>query len=442
MHRLNALLSPGIGIKRWLAIFVLGLLLFGLGVGFAMAAPLNQKILPILRAITFGEQTPFVRGGIFILMGLVLVAFALFRTYRLFLPGVIRSRGQLDPLNALMQQRRQRQGLRIVSIGGGTGMSTLLRGLKQKTSNLTAIVTVSDDGGSSGRLREDLRVPPLGDARNCLVALSESEPLLEELFSYRFNAGTSLGGHSLGNLLLAALYDIRGGFQESLEAAAELLPLSGKVVPASAHSNVVLVGQTMAGHLLKGESAIGNAPEPLQRVWLEPQGAVASEAALEAIRGADLIVIGPGSLYTSIIPNFLFEGMREAIVASPVPKVFICNVATQLHETDGYDVADHLRVFQQLTGVPVTHVLVNSHAVPLPQGSDQASIAPQSRINGYQGAVVLADVVDEEFPTRHDPRKLAEALVGIESRSRVRSRHRHRNNQFPTPQAIGKQRRE
>ncbi len=304
-------------------------------------------------------------------------------------------------------------GLRIVTIGGGTGQSTVLRGLKRETDNLTAIVPVSDDGGSSGRLRQDFQMPPPGDARSCLVALSEGEPVLEDLFNHRFNGNSSLDGHSLGNLLLAALYEQAGGFSQGIEAAAKLLDLSGRVVPVSDDTGLVLMGRTLSGHVLQGESSVGHAPDPLERVWLEPDGAAAGEAALEAISRAELIVIGPGSLYTSLIPCFLLQGVSEAVAASRAPKVFVCNVATQPHETDGYGVQEHLRAFQSHSGVAVTHVLVNGNVEGLPVESRQKAVEPVQRIDGFGGAVVLADVVDEDVRTRHDPQKLARALMDV-----------------------------
>ncbi|MBF8267714.1 MAG: putative gluconeosis factor [Dehalococcoidia bacterium] len=413
MPRIRALLRPGLGLKRWLALLILGMALFSLGVAFTTEVSISPRILPALRALTLGELPPLARGGVFILIGTALGGVAAYQTYRWVVLGTSQRHGRDDILTAMDIKRRRDHGPRIVAIGGGTGLSTLLRGLKYQTGNLTAIVTIADDGGSSGRLRADLHMPPPGDARNCLVALSESEPLMEELFDHRFQGSSSLNGHSLGNLLLAALYEMRGGFQESLEAAAQLLALSGRVVPVSNASGLVLMGETVSGQVLRGESAIGHAPDGLSRVWIESEGAVASEAALEAIREAEMIVIGPGSLYTSIIPNFLLPGVCEAVTASPAPKVFVCNVATQPHETDGYSVLEHLRAFQAHSGVSVTHVLVNSNVLTLPEEWGQVAVPPIFRIQGFEGAVVLADVVDEGFPTRHDPRKLASALLSI-----------------------------
>lgn len=309
---------------------------------------------------------------------------------------------------------RLEQGPRIVAIGGGTGVSTLLRGLKLWTSNLTAIVTVADDGGSSGRLREELRMPPPGDARSCLVALSEAGPLMDELLDHRFNDDSELGGHSMGNLLLAALHEQQGGFQEALDSAALLLGASGRVVPVSNRADLVLMAQTASGAVVRGESAVGLTPEPIQRIWLEPEGARANEAALCAIQQADLIVIGPGSLYTSILANFLLSDISEAVAASNAPTVLVCNVATQRHETDGFSAADHLAEFRAHSGVSVSHFLVNSRALEAHGEPRQTPVLPVSEVDGFDGVLVSADVVDEEMPERHDPHKLADALMGIQ----------------------------
>ncbi len=309
--------------------------------------------------------------------------------------------------------RNSEQGPRIVAIGGGTGVSTLLRGLKHRTGNLTAIVTVADDGGSSGRLREELHMPPPGDARSCLVALSEAGPLMDELLDHRFNDDSVLGGHNVGNLLLAALHGKHGGFQEALEAAATLLRASGRVLPVSNRADLVLMAETSSGAVLRGESAVGLAPEPIRRIWLEPDGASANEAALDAIRQADLIVIGPGSLYTSILPNFLLHEIGEAVAASDAPTVLVCNVSTQLHETDGFDAADHMAAFREHSGMSVSHFLVNSKVAETSREPLQAPVPPVAVVDGFHGVLVSADVVDDDVPVRHDPHKLAGALMDI-----------------------------
>ena len=217
----------------------------------------------------------------------------------------------------------------------------------------------------------------------------------------------------MGNLLLAALYEKRGGLDEGLEAAARLLGVLGRVVPVSNDPDLILMGETVSGNILRGESAIGQSPDALHRVWIDPSGVVANESAVTSILEADLIVIGPGSLYTSVIPNFLFPEIGDAIEASKVPKVFVCNVATQPHETDDYGVMEHLKAFREHAGISVTHVLVNSNVQPLPNEWDQTAVTSVSEIDGFEGTVIQADVVDTEHPTRHDPDKLASILMLI-----------------------------
>ena len=414
-RRIRIMLQPGLGLKRWLALLVLGLALISLGVGFLMAVSISPVALPALRFLTLAAFPPLLRGAVFILTGAGLGGVAVYQMYRWVVVGTSQRRGRADIWTTMGMKRLRDHGPRIVAIGGGTGLSTVLRGLKHETGNLTAIVTIADDGGSSGRLRDELQMPPPGDARSCLIALSEAEPLLEELFRHRFNDSSPLNGHSLGNLLLAALYEMRGGLHASLEAAAQLLALSGRVIPVSDGNGggLILMGETVSGHVLRGESAIGQAPDRLGRVWIDSEGAVASVAALEAIRQAELIVIGPGSLYTSIIPNFLLPGVGEAVTNSQAPKVFVCNVATQPHETDGYGVIEHLRVFQAHSGVGITHVLVNRNIQTLPEEWRQVAVPPVPRIEGFEGAVITGDLVDEGFPTRHDPVKTAKAILEI-----------------------------
>lgn len=418
--RIKALMRPGLGLKRWLVLLALGLSFFSVGVGFAMAVAISPRFLLVLRTLTLSGFSPMVRGGVFVLIGAVLGLVAAYQTYRWIALGISQRRGGADILTAMDLKYRREHGLSIVAIGGGTGLSTLLRGLKYETASLTAIVTIADDGGSSGRLREDLNMPSPGDIRNCLVALSEAEPLMEDLFNHRFNAGSSLGGHSMGNLLIAALYENRGGFREGLEAAAQLLVLSGQVVPISNDSDLVVMGKTSSGQVLTGESAVGQATDPLECVWIEPKGAKASEAALEAIRNADLIVIGPGSLYTSIIPNFLLKGVSGAVAASQVPRVFVCNVATQPHETDGYSMAEHIKAFHEHSDLQVTHVIANSNIQDLPEEWGQEAIVPDTTMQGFDASVIMADVVDENFRTRHDPQKLARTIMTIARGSRER----------------------
>ncbi len=410
---LRAFVQPGIGVKRWSVVVFTGVAFISLGTAFALSKPLSGPFIEILRRITLYDLPQLVRGSIFFSIGIAIAFLGAVKLYINFSKASQLASNSQDTILSLYENQRLSRGPRIVAIGGGTGLSTLLRGIKDHTRNITAIVAITDDGGSSGRLREEFEIPPPGDARACLAALSSAEPLLQRLFLYRFGGDSGLGGHSLGNLMLTAMSDIEGGFQPALDSMAHILGLHGRVVSVSDSTNLVLVAKTQSGSVLTGESAIGRSSQPIASVWIEPSDATPNPAAIEAIRTADLIVMGPGSIYTSIIPNLLLQRVRDAITASSSPKVFVCNVATELHQTDGYGVGDHLAVFQKHSGVRVSHVLVNTNTEPLPTEWKQMPVPAEAQIEGFEGTVVLADVVDTTFRTRHDSQKLARALLSI-----------------------------
>ena len=261
--------------------------------------------------------------------------------------------------------RPQRKEMRIVVIGGGTGLSVLLRGLKYEPVHITAIVTVADDGGSSGRLRAEMDMPPPGDIRNVLTALADTEPLMEKVMQYRFSAGTGLAGHNLGNLLLAAMNEITGDFVTAVKALSGVLAVRGDVLPASTQS-IQLVAEMTDGALVAGESQIPLAGKKIKRVFLEPSDAAPLNEALLAIADADAILIGPGSLYTSIIPNLLVRGLFSAVSRSTAPKIYICNVMTQPGETDGFAASHHVHAMYQHVGEAfLDTIIVNSAKLPL-----------------------------------------------------------------------------
>jgi uncharacterized cofD-like protein len=300
--------------------------------------------------------------------------------------------------------------VKIVAIGGGTGLSVLLRGLKHHTDQITAIVTVADDGGSSGTLRHDLGVPPPGDFRNCIAALANDEALITQLFQYRFRKGQGLKGHSFGNLFITALVDITGSFEQALSESGRVLNIRGTILPSTL-KDVTLFAELNEGRKVKGESAIPEAKLPIARVYLQPDAPPAFPPAIQAILQADLIIIGPGSLYTSIIPNLLVPDIPRAIRVSRAAKIFVCSVATQAGETDGYTLHDFVEAIEthadtgEQEGPLLSHVLANNN---LGQGQD--SISP---LNSQDGAyeVITADVVDTRYPWRHDPIKLANHLM-------------------------------
>lgn len=319
--------------------------------------------------------------------------------------------------------------LKVVAIGGGTGLSTLLRGLKQHDIAITAIVTVGDDGGSSGRLRTEFNMPPPGDIRNCIVALADVEPLMGELFQYRFEqAGSGLNGHSFGNLFITAMTQVSGSFEQAIVESSRVLAVRGNVVPSSLE-NITVCAEMADGRIIRGESAIVAERAKIQRVFLDPPHPAAYDPAIVAILSADLIVLGPGSLYTSVLPNLLVQGITHAIRCSTATKVYVCNVATQPGETDNFGVADHFRALHEhMEGPIVDHVLVNDNMGPAatkikPEWAVSA-VDPQgvAELEGV-ARVVLRDVVNPNFPLRHDPEKLAAALLDLAREERTISRN-------------------
>jgi uncharacterized cofD-like protein len=323
-----------------------------------------------------------------------------------FLPGNSSS-SMVEVIHAF---RLKSRGPRIVAIGGGTGLSSLLRGLKAYTSNLSAIVTVADDGGSSGRLRDEYRILPPGDFRQCLIALADAEPLMKQLFDHRFKEG-SLEGHSFGNLFIMAMADVTGNFERALRESGKVLAVKGTIIPSTLQ-DVTLVA-SINGHTVEGESKIPKQNAPISQVFLKPDGALLNPEALQAIMNAELVVIGPGSLYTSILPNLLVEGMVEAIKASPALKVYICNLASQEGETEGYDVDDYLRVLHEHIGGNIfDFVLVNSNNSHMPTGGQsQVVFRPEDLTMHPEVRFIGADVVNVRIPSHHDPDKLARSIM-------------------------------
>ncbi len=309
------------------------------------------------------------------------------------------------------------QAPKVVAIGGGTGLSTLLRGLKAFTPHITAIVTVADDGGSSGRLRRELGVLPPGDFRNCIAALADDEALITQLFQYRFGQGKGLDGHSFGNLFLIALAAVTGSFEQAIVEAGRVLAVQGQILPSTLE-NVTLMADLRdakpAGLTrVQGESAIPKAGQPIERVFLRPEGVRAYPGAVRALLDADLIVLGPGSLFTSVLPNLLVEGIRQAVGASAALKVYVCNVATQPGETDGFDVGDHVSALQRHVGRGLfSYVLANNRLL---SSTEQPHLRPValSYPSGSGYKVIAADVVDVAAPWRHDSTKLARELLRL-----------------------------
>jgi uncharacterized cofD-like protein len=316
---------------------------------------------------------------------------------------------------------------RVVIIGGGTGLSTLIRGLKQYPLDLTAIVTVADDGGSSGRLRDDYDIPPPGDVRNVIAAMSEVEPLVEEMFQYRFQGREALKGHSLGNLMLTALTEITGDFSHAIRELSRVLNVHGRVIPV-VNESMTLLAEFEDGSIIEGESVIPKQHKQIKQVFLKQENLKPLPDAIEAIEEADLIIIGPGSLYTSIIPNFLVKDIRDAVIAAKGRKVYICNLMTQDGETSHYTAADHVQAIYDHVGTPfIETILLNNHtAVPrdvernYKEKQAEPVVFDMERLQAFNLEIVQADIATiKEGTVRHKAIRVAEWLYNFTNEERV-----------------------
>ncbi|MBN1439244.1 MAG: YvcK family protein [Anaerolineales bacterium] len=403
-------LTPGMGVKRWLIGLVTGTLLVGLGFSvFMLDLYRSRPDSTVLSTLALSFIPRPIRIAVLLLAGGGLIAFSLWRlSYALLAPFAKSGRNVPE---ILASYRRRGRGPQIVAVGGGHGLSNLLRGLKHRSSNLTAVVTVADDGGSSGRLRRSLGIPPPGDLRNCLAALAEDESLLTQLFQYRFAEGDGIHGHAFGNLFVTALAGVTGSFERSLLESGRVLSICGKVVPSTL-SNVTLEGELIGADsdALRRVSGQAQVQGAVWRVWLEPEDVRAYPEAVQAILSADMIVVGPGSLFTSVLPNLLIGEIREAIAASRALKVYVCNVAAQPGETDGFSVKDHLEAIERHMGFQPFHgILVNAvPAAPIEGAELVGRPFPESGV-----VVVEKDLADSSAPGRHDPQKLAAALMEL-----------------------------
>jgi uncharacterized cofD-like protein len=414
-------LLPGLGIKRWVLLAVLGIaLLLDAIARWFIAEGTGIHLNEVLDDIVDDYFQPAYLTWIFGIAGITLTVVAT----RMWLRSVVRiarGRGPQGLRDALTGMRLQ-QGYKIVAIGGGTGLSTLLRGLKRRTSNLTAIVTVSDDGGSSGRLQKELGVLPPGDARNCLVALADDEALVTDLFRFRFTEGEGLSGHSFGNLFLAAMSGITGNFDKAIKESSRVLNIVGRVLPATL-GVARLCAELDDGSIVVGESNISSAKRPIARVFFEPANVEPLDEVIAAIRDADAIVLGPGSLFTSILPNFLVSRIGQEVANAHAVKVYVCNVMTQPGETDGMTAADHVKALFDNAGQRVCdYVVVNDEApsrlIAAYAQEGQMPVRPDvEAIAAMDVEPVRAGVMSETQTVRHDPERLATTVVSIIDRA-------------------------
>ncbi len=415
-------LAPGIGLKRWLLVLGLGTAVSGLAIVNLLfllerQAWLTMNVFEMLTLqflpAPWHIVLPLLLGALLILWSVLQLARSLMAPFQGF---------DVNVAERIYEHSLQKRGPNIVAIGGGTGMPSLLRGLTDHTRNITAIVTVADDGGSSGRLRREFGLLPPGDFRNNIAALARDEALMTQVLQYRFGAAlgengrSELQGHAFGNLLLAALTGITGSFDEALLAAERVLALRGRVLPSTLadvalEADILLPDGTV--QRVVGESAIPEANGRIQQVHLQPSNVKAYPATLQAIFQADIIVMGPGSLYTSILPNLLVPDLAEALLHTRAPKIYICNLATQPGETDNYSVADHVAtLFQHIPTGCLDMVIANDNlSVPPTKGGGNTiyvKLTPPPNL-----PMKTADLVDESRPWRHDGAKLARVVMGL-----------------------------
>ncbi|MBN8580619.1 MAG: YvcK family protein [Anaerolineae bacterium] len=412
-------LRPGLGVKRWLLFVMAGVTLIGLGIAVVLidlyrTDTSDPALLTFLSYASLRFLPRLVRAFIFGGLGVGLIVYGMYKLNRSLLRPFLRPGS--DMVDTLTDYQRRNRGPRVVAIGGGHGLSTLLRGLKAHTRNLTAVVTVADDGGSSGKLRESYGILPPGDIRNCLAALSNDETMMTQLFQYRFSGSNELEGHSFGNLFITALADITGSFENAVVESGRVLSVNGRVFPATLH-DVKLVASLELPHSVnqvrvEGESKIPAMAGRVRRVWLEPDDAPVFPPVIKAILGAEVIVVGPGSLYTSLLPNLLVPDLLASLRATRAIKIYICNIATQEGETDSFNVFDHVRALEEHIGADVFDVILcnNNYAGKLNEASvwvraDEKTLSDER--------THTTDLADPAHPWRHDSAKLAQVILNI-----------------------------
>lgn len=418
LRDLTRWLAPGLGIKRWFFLILAGINLFGVGLVILFdpyrTESTNQTFWAVLSYATLAFLPYVLRVLIFSALGIALVAYGIWGLNRSLLRPFIRP--GYTVVDELANYRRRDRGPQIVAIGGGHGLATLLRGLKAYTRNLTAVVTVADDGGSSGRLRESFGILPPGDIRNCLAALSNDEQMLTQLFRYRFSGKGELDGHSFGNLFITALADITGSIEGAIAESGKVLSVSGRVLPSTLH-DVKLVADMQLPSMLnqvrvQGESSIPKMAGRVRRLWLEPDDAAAFPPVLKAILSADMILVGPGSLYTSLLPNLLVQDLLGAAQASRALKLYICNIATQTGETDMFTVYDHVRALEEHVGDNLFDIILCNDNYQGQLSEDSQWVRVDEKILS-DARLHCADLIDENQPWRHDSAKLAKKLIEI-----------------------------
>lgn len=401
---LKWLLYPGIGLKRWMGVAFFGVILVAVGSGNLHTE--EYWMLHILDALV-------------LISGIIILILGIKQTLRSLVTAFMPSSKDTGLVDIFYQKWQLGRGPKVVTIGGGTGLSVLLSGLKEYTSNITAIVTVADDGGSSGRLREEFDILPPGDIRNCLVALADAPALMQDLFQFRFDTNSELSGHNFGNLFITVMTRLTGDFEKAIKETSKVLALRGQVIPSTL-DNVALVARHKDGTTTEGENRIPKTHKPINNVYLKPYGPQATPEAIKAIEEAEIIVLGPGSLYTSIIPNLLIKEITNSIVASGAIKVYVCNVMTQPGETDGYKVSDHIKVLINHSHPRIfDYCIVSTGEIPgevlkrYEKENSSPVINDTQNVQNMGYRVVEDEAILVQDVVRHDPAKLAKIILGF-----------------------------
>jgi uncharacterized cofD-like protein len=417
--------TPGIGVKRWGLLVAAGIAIISGGVALIIEVEVLRSVERAiwqsarwLVSLSGGVVSPMLAGLALIAGGAVIVFLGLRGTVR-SIAGAFLPKGDPRLVQLLRTTRLRQRGRRVVVIGGGTGLSTLLRGLKEYTANLTAVVTVFDDGGSSGRLRREQGMLPPGDIRDCLVALAESEPLMTRLFEYRFRGG-GLDGHAFGNLFIASLAGVTGDIESAVKETSKVLNIRGRVLP-SAMDNVVLTAEFDDGTVVEGESQIPTVRRRIAHLRLKPADVAPLPEVLQAIADAEVILLGPGSLFTSVIPNLLVRGVADAIRASRARRIYVCNIMTEAGETDGFAASDHVRALIAHLGPGLfTHALVNtqppqSRVLLARYAAEGARPVPADleQVAALGVELIAAPLVSEDDVVRHDAQRVARTIFGL-----------------------------
>lgn len=423
-------LCPGINLKRWLLLFAGGVLCCAIG----LALFFNYQFMGFVEEMLFrmsyfttGEYSntaSMLIGVISLCVGLFIMYYATRKIIRSVVEAVMPD-NNASLMEIIFTQRKLTRGPAITVIGGGTGLSTLLRGMKYITNNCTAVVTVGDNGGSSGRLRKEMGIIPPGDLRNCLVALADREPLMERIMQYRFKGDSPLAGHSFGNIFIAAMAEAEGGMEAGLAATSQILNVRGKVIPSTLR-DINLRAEMTDGSIIVGESEIPKAHKRIKNMGMIPSDAPAATSAVEAILNSDVLILGPGSLYTSVIPNLLVKGIRDAVLQSEAVKIYVCNVMTQPGETDAYGAYEHVQALIQHAGKQfLDYVIVNDQRITaeqLAQYNKKGSMPVTPDVKEIERLgiqVIPTRLISNKDLVRHNPQKLAQVIISLLYRLRL-----------------------